>query len=294
MCARAGSMEFWNVPAKVAKAINGFPTANGAEAVAIGAAKEVTNIVKNYTTEIIGKIGSWNWFDAFGFGPFEREYFATMNKSGKYFLLRIGSSKGKIYDIVRSENYTYADAKKKFEEYNSSAFKSGEQILRDVEVSIRSMSDNAAKSESLFDEYDDIIYESQDEYADQVDDINEEIKNLKNKEDKDKIKKLEELLENITNIIDDIDKKNKKIKENNDNEPDKSKHKKLISGKTIKQANRCKDNIENKLKELKESNNKEESSEKETPKVDPDTQKNADNIVDKQIEMLKKLKMKKL
>ena len=131
MCARAGSMEFWNVPAKVAKAINGFQTANGVEAIAIGAAKEVTNVVKYYTKEIIGKIGSWNWFDAFGFGPFEREYFATMNKSGKYFLLRIGSSKGKIYDIVRSENYTYADAKREFEKYNSSAFESGEQILRE-------------------------------------------------------------------------------------------------------------------------------------------------------------------
>ena len=160
MCARAGSMEFWNVPAKVAKAINGFKTANGVEAIAIGAAKEVTNIVKDYTTEIIGKIGSWNWFDAFGFGPFEHEYFATMNKSGKYFLLRIGSSKGKIYDIVRSENYTYDDAKNKFKDLNKDAFESGEQILRDVEVSIRSMSNDEAKSESLFDEYDDIIYES--------------------------------------------------------------------------------------------------------------------------------------
>lgn len=295
MCARAGSMEFWNVPAKVAKAINGFQTANGVEAIAIGAAKEVTHIVKDYTTEIIGKIGSWNWFDAFGFGPFEREYFATMNKSGKYFLLRIGSSKGKIYDIVRSENYTYADAKREFEKYNSSAFESGEQILRDVEVSIRSMSDNGAKSESLFDEYDAIIYESQDKYADQVDDINNEIENLKNKEDNDKIKKLEELLENITNIIDKINKENEKIIEYNKKEKDKSKHKQLISRQTRNQAKRCKDNIENKLNKLKESNNKEnkeETSEKETPKVDPDTQKNADNIADKQIEMLNKIKDK--
>lgn len=300
MCARAGSMEFWNVPAKVAKAINGFQTANGVEAVAIGAAKEVTNVVKYYTTEIIGKIGSWNWFDAFGFGPFEHEYFATMNKSGKYFLLRIGSSKGKIYDIVRSENYTYADAKKEFEKYNSSAFKSGEQILRDVEVSIRSMSNDEAKSESLFDEYDDIIYESQDEYADQVDDINNEIKNLKNKEDKDKIKKLEELLKQIIKITDKIDKENNEIIEYNKNEEDESKHKKLISKTTINQAKRCKNNIENELNKLKESNNKEnkeESSSKdtksETPKVDPDTQKNADNIADKQIEMLKKIENEK-
>ena len=297
MCARAGSMEFWNVPAKVAKAINGFQTANGVEAIAIGAAKEVTNIVKDYTTEIIGKIGSWNWFDAFGFGPFEREYFATMNKSGKYFLLRIGSNKGKIYDIVRSENYTYDDAKNKFEEYNSSAFESGEQILRDVEVSIRSMSNDESKSESLFDEYDDIIYESQDEYADQVDDINNEIENLKNKEDNDKIKKLEELLENITDIIDKINKENEEIIEYNKKEKDKSKHKQLISRQTRNQAKRCKDNIENKLNKLKESNNKEnkeETSEKETPKVDPDTQKNADNIADKQIEMLNKIKDKKI
>lgn len=296
MCARAGSMEFWNVPAKVAKAINGFQTANGVEAIAIGAAKEVTNIVKDYTTEIIGKIGSWNWFDAFGFGPFEREYFATMNKSGKYFLLRIGSSKGKIYDIVRSENYTYANAKNEFEKYNSSAFKSGEQILRDVEVSIRSMSNDEAKSESLFDEYDDIIYESQDEYADQVDDINNEIKNLKNKEDKDKIKKLEELLKQIIKITDKIDKENNEIIEYNKNEEDESKHKKLISKTTINQAERCKDNIENELKKLKKSNNKEnkeESFKKETPKVDPDAQKNADNIADKQIEMLNKIKDKK-
>ena len=295
MCARAGSMEFWNVPAKVAKAINGFQTANGVEAVAIGAAKEVTNVVKYYTKEIIGKIGSWNWFDAFGFGPFEREYFATMNKSGKYFLLRIGSSKGKIYDIVRSENYTYVDAKNKFKDLNKDAFESGEQILRDVEVSIRSMSNDEAKSESLFDEYDDIIYESQDEYADQVDDINNEIENLKNKEDNDKIKKLEELLKNITDIIDKINKENEEIIEYNKKEKDKSKHKQLISRQTRNQAKRCKDNIENKLNKLKESNNKEnkeETSEKETPKVDPDTQKNADNIADKQIEMLNKIKDK--
>lgn len=300
MCARAGSMEFWNVPAKVAKAINGFQTANGVEAIAIGAAKEVTNVVKYYTKEIIGKIGSWNWFDAFGFGPFEHEYFATMNKSGKYFLLRIGSSKGKIYDIVRSENYTYTDAKNKFKDLNKDAFESGEQILRDVEVSIRSMSDNGAKSESLFDEYDDIIYESQDEYADQVDDINEEIKNLKNKEDKDKIKKLEELLKQIIKITNKIDKKNNEIIEYNKNEEDESKHKKLISKTTINQAKRCKDNIENKLNKLKESNNKENKEEtsskdakSETPKVDSDTQKNADNIADKQIEMLKKIENEK-
>lgn len=297
MCARAGSMEFWNVPAKVAKAINGFQTANGVEAIAIGAAKEVTNIVKDYTTEIIGKIGSWNWFDAFGFGPFEHEYFATMNKSGKYFLLRIGSSKGKIYDIVRSENYTYADAKKEFEKYNSSAFKSGEQILRDVEVSIRSMSNDEAKSESLFDEYDDIIYESRDAYVKQINEIKNYIAKLLKKLEKKKIKEsdvikeLEDKLEKITNIIKNI---------NTDNENGESGKKQPIPDKTIDLAKRCKDNIENKLKELKESNNKEnkeESSSKdtksETPKVDPDTQKNADNIADKQIEMLKKIENEK-
>ena len=70
---------------------------------------------------------------------------------------------------------------------------------KEVEASIRSMSDNGAKSESLFDEYDDIIYESKNKIkkidSTEIDKINNNIK-----------KYLEELEKQEINISDVIEK----------------------------------------------------------------------------------------